>query len=90
MSQPISPQFVAVVERVAEGARDLRHMRKAELMGRKAGLGVYTRRKAPDEKPNVWRRMQAVRLDCAAQTLSLADPPHVAAAAAGASAASAD
>ena len=79
MSQPISQQLVAVVERVAEGARNLRRMRKAELMGHAAGLGVNARRRGPDGKPNVWRRMQAVRLDCAARTLSLADPPRAAA-----------
>ena len=90
MSQPISQQLVAVGERVAEGARNLRRMRKAELMGHAAGLGVNTRRRGPDGKPNVWRRMQAARLDCAARTLSLADPPYFAAVAAGASAASAD
>ena len=79
MSEPISQQLVAVVERVAEGARNLRHMRKAELMEHAAGLGVNTRRRGPDGKPNVWRCMQAVRYDCAARTLLLADPPRVAA-----------
>ena len=79
MSQPISQQLVAVVERVAEGARNLRRMRKAELMEHAAGLGVNTRRRGPDGKPNVWRRMQAARFDCAARTLSLADPPRAAA-----------
>ena len=79
MSHPISHQLGAVVERVAEGARNLRRMRKVELMGHAAGLGVNTRRRGPDGKPNVWRRMQAARLDCAARTLSLADPPRAAA-----------
>ena len=79
MSQPISQQLVSVVERVAEGARNLRHLRKAELMKHAAGLRVNTRRRGPDGKPNVCRRMQAVRLDCAARALLLADPPRVAA-----------
>ena len=79
MPEPISQQLVAIVERVAEGARNLRHMRKAELMERAAGLGANTRRRGPDGKPNVWRRMQAARLDCAARALSLADPPRAAA-----------
>ena len=65
MSQPISQQLVAVVERVAEGARNLRHMRKAELMEHAAGLGVNTRRRGPDGKNNVYRSMEEVRRDCA-------------------------
>ena len=59
-SQPISQQLVAVVERVAEGARNLRRMRKAELMGHAAGLGVNTRRRGPDGKKNVHRSMEEV------------------------------
>ena len=76
MSQPISQQLVSVVERVAEGARNLRRLRKAELVRHAAGLGVNTRRRGPDGKPNVWRCVQSARLDCAARTLALANPPR--------------
>ena len=65
MSQPISQQLVAGVERVDEGDCTLNRMRKPELMGYAAGLGVNIRRRGPDGKKNVYRSMEEVRRDCA-------------------------
>ena len=65
MSQPISHQLVAGVERVDEGDCNLNRARKAELMAYASGLGVNIRRRGPDGTNNVYRSMGEVRRLCA-------------------------